>query len=123
MGGVTNNLPVNVVREMGADYVIAVDLFVPLYRPRLGLLGALLSALEMLIRHSGGGGGQADCLIEPALAGHNYLNFSRRKSQEYIALGESATQQVIPAIKSALSLTDEISLAPIKLTANQAVSS
>jgi NTE family protein len=26
-GGVVDNLPVDVVREMGADYVIAVDLF------------------------------------------------------------------------------------------------
>ncbi len=106
-GGVTNNLPVKVVREMGADYVIAVDLFVPLYRPRLGVIGALLAALEMLIRHAGGGGGQADCLIEPALAGHNYLNFSRRKSQQYIALGEMAAQQVIPTIKAALNLQEK----------------
>lgn len=113
-GGVTNNLPVDAVREMGADYIIAVDLFVPIYRPRLGVLGALLAALELLIRHAGGGSNQADCLIEPAIAGHNYLNFSRKKSLQYIALGEAAARQVVPTIKAALNQSTTLTQKPAK---------
>jgi NTE family protein len=32
-GGITNNLPINVVRDMGADIVIAVDISTPLMKP------------------------------------------------------------------------------------------
>jgi NTE family protein len=32
-GGITNNLPINVVRDMGADIVIAVDISTPLADP------------------------------------------------------------------------------------------
>lgn len=105
-GGITDNLPVDAVRQMGADYVIAVDLFVPIYRSQLGFIGAAAEAIELLIRHAGGGMIQADCLIEPAIAGHNYFNFSRRKSQEYIALGEAAAECMIPTIKAALAECD-----------------
>lgn len=107
-GGVTDNLPVTAVRAMGADYVIAVDLFVPLYHPRLGFIGAMAAAIELLIRHAGGGFHQADCLIEPAIAGHNYFNFSRRKSEQYIALGEAAAEQMIPTIQAALDITNPL---------------
>ncbi|MCP4361791.1 MAG: patatin-like phospholipase family protein [Chloroflexi bacterium] len=103
-GGISDNIPVDAVREMGADYIIAVDLFVPHYRPGLGFLGASLAALELLIRHAGGGAKEADCVIEPAIAGHNYFNFSRRKSQEYMRLGEAAAESMIPTIKAALAV-------------------
>lgn len=101
-GGVTDNLPVDAVRAMGADYVIGVDLFVPIYRQRLGVIGAAAAAIELLIRNAGGGMAQADCLIEPAIAGHNYFNFSRYKSEQYIALGEAAATSMVPAIKAAV---------------------
>lgn len=101
-GGVTDNLPVDAVRAMGADYVIAVDLIVPLYRHNLGFLGAAAAAMELLVRDAGGCRSQADCLIEPAIAGHNYFNFSRRKSEQYMMLGAAAATQMLPAIKAAL---------------------
>jgi NTE family protein len=103
-GGVTDNLPVDAVRQMGADYVIAVDLFVPIYRQNLGFLGATAAAIELLIRDAGGCRAQADCLIEPAIAGHNYFNFSRRKSEQYIALGEAAAMQMLPTIMQDLEI-------------------
>jgi len=54
-GGVSNNLPVAALREMGADYVIGVDLFVPTIRRRLGAFGFGLAAIETMVRRSGGG--------------------------------------------------------------------
>ncbi|MCP4419475.1 MAG: patatin-like phospholipase family protein [Chloroflexi bacterium] len=101
-GGVADNLPVDVVRQMGADFVIGVDLFVPNYRRFLGPLGAGSAALQTLIRQSGGNVNNADCLITPDISGHSYLNFSRKKSEQYIAFGAAAAQRVIPGLKAIL---------------------
>jgi NTE family protein len=103
-GGITDNLPIDAVRQMGADYVIAVDLFMPIYRRNLGFLGATAAAIELLIRNAGGCRATADCLIEPAIAGHNYFNFSHRKSEQYLALGEAAVNQMLPTIKRELGI-------------------
>ncbi len=97
-GGVSNNLPVNIVRDMGADYVIAVDLFSPdsANSPRNPVSHGIL-ALETLIRKSGGHPGEADCLIRPEVSGYNYLNFS--KSEEYVIAGETATTKMLAKIQ------------------------
>jgi predicted acylesterase/phospholipase RssA len=101
-GGVTDNLPVDALPAMGADYLIAVDLFMPSYRRGLGFWGATTAAIELLIRSSGGGANLAHCLIVPELSGHNYFDFSRHKSEEYIALGEAAAERMIPTIIAAI---------------------
>lgn len=101
-GGVTDNLPVDIVRQMGADFVIGVDLFVPSFRRSLGPLGAGSAALQTLIRQSGGGLKEADCLITPDISGQSYLNFSRKQSKQYIAQGAAAAQRVIPGLKAIL---------------------
>lgn len=98
-GGVSDNLPVDAVREMGADYVIGVDLFVP-NAPKWGPLGMGAIAIETLVRQSGGGYKDADCLIVPDLSGRTYLRFS--KSEEYVAIGEAAAAAAIPTIKKEL---------------------
>ena len=101
-GGVADNLPVDAVRQMGADFVIGVDLFVPHYSRRLGPLGAGSAAIQTLVRLSGGGFKDADCLIQPDISGHSYLDFSRKKSEQYIALGAAAAQKAIPGLKAIL---------------------
>jgi NTE family protein len=101
-GGVADNLPVDAVRSMGADYIIGVDLFVPTYNRWWGPLGAGAAAIQTLVRLSGGGYKEADCLIVPDLSGASYIRFSR--SEEYIRIGEKAAEQAIPMIKAALNL-------------------
>ena len=101
-GGVSDNLPVDAVRQMGADYVIGVDLFVPIYHKWLGFLGAGFAAVETLVRQSGGGYKEADCLIVPDISGHNYLDFSESKSEQYMRAGEEAAEAALPAIREAL---------------------
>ena len=98
-GGISDNLPVDAVREMGADYVIGVDLFVP-NKPKWGLLGMGAIAVETLVRQSGGGYKDADCLIVPDLSGQTYFRFS--KADEYIAIGEAAAEAAIDEIKAEL---------------------
>jgi len=101
-GGISANVPVEAARQLGADYVIGVDLFAPEYDGRGGPLGIGFSAIETLIRNSGGGVKEADCLIMPAIDDHSYLRFAQ--GDIYIALGEAAARQKLPQILADLNL-------------------
>ena len=102
-GGVTDNVPVSVARQLGADYVIGVDIFEPnLQWPWLGPLGRGLAALEIMIEHAGGGTKTADCLIAPDLSGYSYVRFSHRR--ELIAQGRQGALRCLHTIKQALQI-------------------
>lgn len=101
-GGIINNLPASVPQQMGAAYVIGVDVVQPSFRRRWGPLGPGMAALELLVAHAGRGEESVDCLIRPALAGMSYLRFSQ--GEELIRLGAEAAQDALPAINSALGL-------------------
>lgn len=99
-GGVVDNLPVDAARELGADFVIGVDVFEPFYSRARGPLGKGLTAIETLVRNSGGGVGRADFLITPKTAGKTYVRFSHY--QELIALGEAAAESSLPCLNEHL---------------------
>jgi NTE family protein len=101
-GGISSNVPVDAARQLGADYVIGVDLFAPEYDGRGGPLGIGFSAIETLIRNTGSGVAKADCLIVPAISDHSYLRFDQ--GDAYIALGEAAARQKLPQILADLNL-------------------
>jgi len=102
-GNYSNSTPVSVVREMGADYVIGVDIFTPTIRPRLGPVGYAIAGFEILVQAAGGGIASADCLISPDLKGKTYTRFSKRK--QLIELGMSAAREKLPFIREALGLS------------------
>ncbi|MGW8250127.1 MAG: patatin-like phospholipase family protein [Anaerolineales bacterium] len=95
-GCVADAVPVRVLRSLGADYVIGVDILKPSIRPRLGAIGMGLNALEILIENAGKGIEEADCLISPNLAGDTYIRFSRRES--LFLLGEQAARDKLSEI-------------------------
>ncbi len=95
-GSVSYNLPVAPAREMGAEYVIGVDLFTPSLGWGWGPLGYGVTAIEILIRQSNAGLSTPDCLIAPDLAGVSYLDLS--KGAELIALGERAAEAQLPLL-------------------------
>lgn len=99
-GGITDNIPADVARLLGADYVIGVDIFMPALRPRLGPLSQGIAAIETLVRHAGKGSNECDCLIVPHMEGQSYFKFS--DYQRLIALGEEATLQQLPAIRESM---------------------
>jgi NTE family protein len=101
-GGVTNMLPVSALRQMGADYIIAVDLFPFSLREFLGPLGYGLAALEILLQRSGCGVEEADCFLRPDLSGKTYLRFS--KHVELYALGRQAAEQELERIRRDLGI-------------------
>jgi NTE family protein len=105
-GSLSNSVPVSMVREMGADYVIAVDIFSPIIHQSLGALGYGLGALEILVQRSGGGIASADCLITPRLAGKPLLRFSA--GEQLYQLGIAAAEEKLEEVQTALASTEDI---------------
>jgi NTE family protein len=99
-GAMTNNIPVGVLRDMGADLVIGVDIFEPTFSHPLGALGMAITAAEILVARAGGGFEDADVMIRPMLAGRSYVRFAH---DDLIQRGRDATMVALPRIKKALS--------------------
>jgi len=100
-GGVANNLPISVAREMGADVVIAVDLMLPLGRRPKGLSEIGVSSIRYLIARAGDDPTTADVHIGIPLWGIGSLLCISAGSW-LIALGQQATEEALPAIRAAL---------------------
>lgn len=101
-GGILNNLPVSVVREMGADYVIAVDLLPPTSwgaRPQ-HLLEMVYLVFYTLLRPAHSEASEADCLIVPDIARFNWMDFSQVPA--LIEKGREAAEAKIEEIKKAI---------------------
>lgn len=96
-GGITNNLPVDVVRNMGADIVIAVDIGSPLLE--IGETASVITIAEqltnILVRRTTDEQintlGKNDILIVPDLGDFSSGNFI--ESPSLIQKGETAAQQ------------------------------
>jgi NTE family protein len=99
-GAMTDIMPVNVLREMGADYVIGVDVISITIRRWMGPFGYLFAGLEALLERSGGGIDEADCLISPDTKKKTYLRFS--KQMEMYELGREAAIGKVDQIRQAL---------------------
>jgi NTE family protein len=94
-GSLSDSIPVQALREMGADYVIGVNVFPPKIRAWMGPLGMGFAALESLVQRAGGGVDAADCRITAVLGGETYLRFSRRQAlfdQGYAAASAALDQ-------------------------------
>jgi NTE family protein len=97
-GGLTDNLPVDVARSMGADIVIAVNLGTPLLKPEqlksvLGVTGQMVNILtEQNVQASLASLKPTDILILPALGDFSASDFDHLP--EVVPLGESATNVV-----------------------------
>lgn len=102
-GGVVDNLPVAVVRDMGADYVIAVDVHPPLpgNRPRTAFDVLAASFQIISSRACAEGRGQADLLIHPDTAGYDWFRFSSQADDLYQA-GRRAALEALPQLQADL---------------------
>lgn len=100
-GGITNNLPINHTRELGADLVIAVDVnfdgvkFFDRPRTALGVLMHVFSTVERIVSNQERD--TADLLIAPKV-GHIRWDETRR-SEELIEIGYEAGLAAIEEIK------------------------
>ena len=105
-GGMINNLPVDVVRAMGADIVIAIDLSNEQHESRdfslkdlVGIGGILDWAVSRpdWKKHNENRA-DADVLITPNLEGYDVMSFSLESISDMIARGERAARQVKPQL-------------------------
>lgn len=99
-GGVTNNIPCDVVRAMGARKVIAVDLNAE--RPQSGMPVNLFdvsyrSFALLLDMTSAAGRRDADVLIQPEIGQFEYHDLSR--FNELVSLGETAAKRMLKKLK------------------------
>jgi len=108
-GGIASNLPIETVREMGADIVIAVDISTPLMRREqlqsaLSITGQLSGFLTRrnTEREIGTLGGK-DVLIVPPLGSIGSGSFAR--AGEAVPIGEQAAREAA-SILAALSLSE-----------------
>jgi NTE family protein len=97
-GGLTNNLPVNAARAMGADVVIAVNLGTPLLKREelgsiLGATGQMINILtEQNVQASLDMLGPRDILILPELGDFSAADFDHLTAT--IPIGEAAARKV-----------------------------
>ena len=103
-GGILNNLPVSVVREMGADYVIAVDLLPPSMLPEkpASLLSMWYATVYTAMRATHMEAQSADSVITPEVGPFVWTDFS--KVPALIQLGREAAEEKIGQIRNDLGL-------------------
>jgi NTE family protein len=104
-GGVIANLPVEVVRQMGAEYVIAVDLLPAPGEHRKepeNIVELSFVSIYALIRANQGYSAQADCTITPAIEQYSLMDLTA--AEELIAAGRAAAELYLPRIQRDLCL-------------------
>jgi NTE family protein len=98
-GGLLDNVPSAVVRDMGAEVVLAVNLSGERIksRPPENILDVMLYSLEVLMHGQGQRGtAAADVPVVPDLEGFSYRNLGRLK--EMVERGELAMRAALPAL-------------------------
>ena len=100
-GGVVNNLPISVVRDMGADVVIAVSLFSPRGKRPRGFSGMLGATVDYLLLHAGDDPSTADLCITLPMAGLGSIVRSSG-AKRWMALGRQMAEQALPSIRALL---------------------
>jgi NTE family protein len=102
-GGLMDNVPSDVVRDMGADVVLAVNLSGERAksRPPENIVDVMIYSLEVLIYGQGQRGtAAADVPVVPDLAGFSYRNLGRL--EEMVDRGEQAMRAALPALRRKL---------------------
>lgn len=103
-GGIANNMPVDVVKKMGADIVIAVDIGSSLVgKEKLDSTVAVLNQLSTMLTNASTNHQKSlltdkDILIRPAVGQMSTTDFSILPKA--LKLGEQATKTLLPKLKS-----------------------
>jgi NTE family protein len=101
-GGVVSPVPVDAARELGADFVIAVDISAPPDRSNPDdMLGIIGKSITIMGRQLGEQElARADVVIHPALDGIGAADFAQK--DQAIMRGEQAALAAIPGIRAKL---------------------
>ena len=101
-GGVTDPIPCDIARELGADVVIALAIPAPIPQevPKSPLDVALHSVSIMSVEIARLRAGEADVVIWPEVGNIRYDDFSQKKT--LIESGERAARAALPEIRRAI---------------------
>lgn len=102
-GGLKRQLPVQAARDLGADFVIGVNLIPSMLRQRRprNMLEILVASFELMVAHIAELEPKGDINILPDLKGLN--SFQMSQAEELVRRGEAAARECIPALRTALS--------------------
>jgi len=97
-GGLVNNVPADAVREMGADYVIAVDVITTADGIKPSNIGEVIfRSMTILIAGTNSRGQScADLIVRPDLAG--FSPHDMKQKLKIIHAGEQAMKALLPRI-------------------------
>ena len=103
-GGMLNNLPVDVVKEMGADYVITVDLH-HFKKTRVDTDQTIPEMVATMLSMMNGekyqsGRAASDIIIEPNTSAYGVLAFDEISVDALIDSGRVAANRVLPQLRS-----------------------
>jgi len=101
-GGMAENVPVKALKNLGADVIIAVNLFGhhQVFPPASNVFQILMRVWYFFVQEESAWREQADIIIEPDMRLFDLFDFSAGK--EMIAAGEKETKKHIPKIKQVL---------------------
>ncbi|MEW5806596.1 MAG: patatin-like phospholipase family protein [Acidobacteriota bacterium] len=101
-GGIVDNVPVDVAKEMGADIVIAVDISRDVEKGEISnFVVVTIQAISIMAREIGKcQADKADILIAPEVGKINSMDFDNKK--ECIKAGIDAATAAIPSIKETI---------------------
>ncbi len=101
-GGMAENVPVRALKSLGADVVIAVNLFGhhQVFPPASNVFQILMRVWYFFVREEAGWREQSDIILEPDLRLFDLFDFSAGK--DIIALGEKEAKRQMPKIKQVI---------------------
>lgn len=108
-GGIVNNLPDNIARQMGADVVISVDVLktCKLKKSPKNVFETLISSINILTKVAQNErDSNSDFLLEPNLSDLTQMGFGKKNALKAIKIGEKETEKHIKEILKAIKLSD-----------------
>jgi NTE family protein len=101
-GGMAENVPVKALKSLGADVVIAVNLFGhhQVFPPASNVFQILMRVWYFFVQEESSWREKADIIIEPDMTKFDLFDFSVGK--EMIAVGEKEAKKHIPKIKQVI---------------------
>lgn len=100
-GGVVSNVPVEIVKDMGAEVIIAVDVIPKARMPREpeNIIEVIDRSVDLILKKSSLPSlAKAGIIIEPVT---EYIgSIALERSADLIKMGEKATEELIPLIKA-----------------------
>ncbi len=108
-GGLVENVPVAALKAMGADVVIAVNVFghPQVFPPATNVLQVLMRSWYFFVREQTEWRANADVVLEPDLRAYDLFDFT--SSKEMLRIGQGCVKDQLPLIRRVLNrrLRDE----------------